>query len=156
SIARLLQRVGRAGHQLGGTPDGKVFPLSRNDLVECSALVDSVRRGELDAVAVPPAPLDILAQQVVAMCASESWAEDALFERVRRAYPYRALPRERFDAVLSMLADGFNTSRGRRSALIRRDAVTREIQGRKAARLVALMNGGAIPDNADYRVVLEP
>ncbi len=156
SIARLLQRVGRAGHQLGGTPDGKVFPLSRNDLVECAALVDSVRRGELDAVTVPPAPLDVLAQQVVAMAACESWDEDALFERVRRAYPYRALPRERFDAVLTMLADGFNTSRGRRSALIRRDPVTRQLQGRKAARLVALTNGGAIPDNADYRVVLEP
>jgi ATP-dependent helicase Lhr and Lhr-like helicase len=156
SIARLLQRVGRAGHQLGGTPDGKVFPLSRNDLVECSALVDSVRRGELDAVSVPPAPLDVLAQQVVAMAACESWDEEALFERVRRAYPYRALPRERYEAVLDMLADGYNTSRGRRSALIRRDAVTRQIQGRKAARLVALTNGGAIPDNADYRVVLEP
>jgi len=156
SIARLLQRVGRAGHQLGGTPDGKVFPLSRNDLVECSALVDSVKRGELDAVAVPPAPLDILAQQVVAMAACESWDEEQLFERVRRAYPYRQLGRERFDAVLTMLADGYNTSRGRRSALIRRDAVTHQVQGRKAARLVALMNGGAIPDNTDYRVVLEP
>jgi ATP-dependent Lhr-like helicase len=156
SIARLLQRVGRAGHQLGGTPDGKLFPLSRNDLVECSALLDSVTRGELDAVVVPPAPLDILAQQVVAMAACESCDEDALFARVRRAYPYRELPRERFEAVLSMLADGYNTSRGRRSALIRRDAVTRQIQGRKAARLVALTNGGAIPDNTDYRVVLEP
>jgi ATP-dependent Lhr-like helicase len=156
SIARLLQRVGRAGHQLGGTPDGKVFPLSRNDLVECAALVDSIKRGELDAIAVPAAPLDILAQQLVAMAAAESWDEQALFERVRRAYPYRELPRERFEAVLRMLVDGYNTSRGRRAALIRRDAVTHQIQGRKAARLVALTNGGAIPDNADYRVVLEP
>ncbi|HKO94560.1 MAG TPA: DEAD/DEAH box helicase, partial [Polyangiaceae bacterium] len=156
SIARLLQRVGRAGHQLGGTPDGRVFPLSRNDLVECAALVDAVRRRELDAVDVPAAPLDILAQQIVAMAAGESWDEDALFERVRRAYPYRALGRTDFDAVLTMLAEGYNTSRGRRSALIRRDAVTRQIQGRKAARLVSLTNGGAIPDNTDYRVVLEP
>jgi ATP-dependent Lhr-like helicase len=156
SIARLLQRVGRAGHQLGGTPDGKVFPLSRNDLVECAALVDSVKRGELDAVAVPPAPLDILAQQLVAMAAAENWDEEQLFQRVRRAYPYRDLPRERFEAVLRMLVDGYNTSRGRRAALIRRDAVTNQIQGRKAARLVALTNGGAIPDNTDYKVVLEP
>jgi ATP-dependent Lhr-like helicase len=122
SIARLLQRVGRAGHQLGGTPDGKVFPLSRNDLVECAALVDSIKRGELDAIAVPAAPLDILAQQLVAMAAAENWDEQALFERVRRAYPYRELPRERFEAVLRMLVDGYNTSRGRRAALIRRDA----------------------------------
>ncbi len=156
SIARLLQRVGRAGHQLGGVPDGRVFPLSRNDLVECAALVDSVRRGELDAISAPRAPLDILAQQIVAMAAAEDWQEEALFERVRRSYPYRELERERFDAVLGMLANGFNTARGRRSALIRHDAVTRQIQGRKSARLIALTNGGAIPDNTDYRVVLEP
>jgi ATP-dependent helicase Lhr and Lhr-like helicase len=156
SIARLLQRVGRAGHQLGGVPVGRVFPLSRNDLVECAALVDSVRRGELDATAVPRAPLDILAQQIVAMAAAEDWSDTALYERVRRSYPYRDLARERFDAVLAMLANGWNTSRGRRSALIRHDPVTGQVQGRKAARLVSLTNGGAIPDNADYRVVLEP
>jgi ATP-dependent Lhr-like helicase len=156
SIARLLQRVGRAGHQLSGVPDGKLFPLSKNDLVECAALVDSVRRGELDAVLEPRAPLDILAQQVVAMAAAEDWSEEALFERVRASYSYRDLAREQFDKVLDMLANGWSTSRGRRSALIRHDAVTRRVQGRKAARLTALTNGGAIPDNADYRVVLEP
>jgi ATP-dependent Lhr-like helicase len=156
SIARLLQRVGRAGHQLGGVPVGKVFPLSRNDLIECAALLDSVQRGELDQVTVREAPLDILAQQVVAMAAAEDLTEDELFERVTRSYPYRSLPRERFDAVLGMLAEGFRTSRGRRSALVRHDRVTRRVQGRKAARLVALTNGGAIADNTDYRVVLEP
>jgi ATP-dependent helicase Lhr and Lhr-like helicase len=156
SIARLLQRVGRAGHQLGGVPVGKLFPLSRNDLVECVALLDSVGRGELDRVAARDAPLDILAQQIVAMASAEDLTETQLFERVTRSYPYRALLRERFDAVLDMLAEGFRTSRGRRSALIRHDRVTRQVQGRKAARLVALTNGGAIADNTDYRVVLEP
>ncbi|HTV20915.1 MAG TPA: DEAD/DEAH box helicase, partial [Polyangiaceae bacterium] len=156
SIARLLQRVGRAGHQLDGVPMGKVFPLSRNDLVECAAVLDSVRRGELDRVVVREAPLDILAQQIVAMAAAEDVSEDALFERVRRSYPYHALDRERFDAVLEMLAQGFRTSRGRRAALIRHDRVTQLVQGRKAARLTALTNGGAIADNTDYRVVLEP
>jgi ATP-dependent helicase Lhr and Lhr-like helicase len=156
SIARLLQRVGRAGHQLDGVPVGKVFPLSRNDLVECAALIDSVRRGELDRVSVRHAPLDILAQQVVAMTAAEDIADDLLFQRVQNSYPYRELSRERFDAVLDMLAEGFRTSRGRRSALIRHDRVTRLVQGRKAARLTALTNGGAIADNTDYRVVLEP
>jgi ATP-dependent Lhr-like helicase len=156
SIARLLQRVGRAGHQLDGVPVGKVFPLSRNDLVECAALVDSVRRGELDQVCVREAPLDILAQQIVAMAAAEDVSEEALFERVRRSYPYQSLDRERFDAVLDMLAQGFRTSRGRRAALIRHDRVTQLVQGRKAARLTALTNGGAIADNTDYRVVLEP
>ena len=156
SIARLLQRVGRAGHQLGGIPDGKLFPLSRNDLVECAALVDCVARGELDAVRETQAPLDILAQQIVAMAASEDLDEEVLFERVRRAHPFRKLERVRHDAVIDMLSNGHVTSRGRRSALIRRDPVTRQIQGRKAARLVALTNGGAIPDNTDYRVVLEP
>jgi ATP-dependent Lhr-like helicase len=156
SIARLLQRVGRAGHQLEGVPVGKVFPLSRNDLVECAAACDSVRRGELDRVSARQAPLDILAQQIVAIAAAEDVSEDALFERVRRSYSYQALTRERFDAVLGMLAEGFRTSRGRRAALIRHDRVTRLVQGRKAARLVALTNGGAIADNTDYRVVLEP
>jgi ATP-dependent Lhr-like helicase len=156
SIARLLQRVGRAGHQLEGVPVGRLFPLSRNDLVECAALCDSVRRGELDRVDVRQSPLDILAQQIVAMAAAEDVSEDVLFERVCRSYPYRSLPRERFDAVLGMLAEGFRTSRGRRAALIRHDRITRLVQARKAARLVALTNGGAIADNTDYRVVLEP
>jgi ATP-dependent helicase Lhr and Lhr-like helicase len=156
SIARLLQRVGRAGHQLDGIPFGKIFPLSRNDLVECAALCDSVRRGELDRIAARRAPLDILAQQIVATAAAEDISDDALFERVRLSYPYRHLERERFDAVLDMLAEGFRTSRGRRAALVRHDHMTRLVQGRKAARLVALTNGGAIADNTDYRVVLEP
>jgi ATP-dependent helicase Lhr and Lhr-like helicase len=156
SIARLLQRVGRAGHQLGGVPAGKLFPLSRNDLVECAALLDSVRRGELDSVSARQAPLDILAQQIVAMAAAEDLDEDALFERVRRSHSYRELPRERFDAVLEMLATGFRTRSGQRRALIRHDRVTRRVQGRKGARLTALTNGGAIADNTDYRVVVEP
>jgi ATP-dependent Lhr-like helicase len=156
SIARLLQRVGRAGHQLGGLPVGKLFPLSRNDLVECAALLDSVQRGELDQVVVRQAPLDILAQHIVAMTSAEDLTQSELFDRVTRSHSYRSLTRERFDAVLEMLAEGFNTSRGRRSALIRHDRVTERVQGRKSARLTALTNGGAIADNTDYRVVLEP
>lgn len=156
SIATLLQRVGRSGHTVGGFPKGRFFPLSRDELVECSALIDSVRRGELDRLAIPEQPLDILAQQIVASVASEEWTEDALFELVRCAYPYRNLSRPEFDAVVRMLAEGFTTRRGRRSAYLHHDAVNHRLRPRRAARLIALTSGGAIPDNADYDVILEP
>jgi ATP-dependent Lhr-like helicase len=156
SIAALLQRVGRSGHHKGGVPEGRIFPLSRDDLVECAALLDCVRRGELDAIDAVKAPLDILAQQIVATVANEDWSEDALFELARRTYPFRALEKSDFEAVLEMLAEGFSSRRGRRGALIRRDKVGGRVQGRAGARLTALTSGGAIPDNADYRVVLEP
>jgi ATP-dependent Lhr-like helicase len=156
SIAALLQRVGRSGHHKGGVPEGRIFPLSRDDLVECAALLDCVRRGELDAIDAVSSPLDILAQQIVATVANEDWSEDALFELARRSYPFRNLQKSDFEAVLEMLAEGFSSRRGRRGALIRRDKVGGRVQGRAGARLTALTSGGAIPDNADYRVVLEP
>ncbi len=156
SIATLLQRVGRAGHHRGGMPKGRIFPLSRDELVECLATVRSLRQGELDCIEMPDKPLDVLAQQIVACAACEDWNEGELFELIRAAWPYRDLTREEFDDVLRMLADGFSTKRGRRGALVHHDAVNHRVRGRRGARLVALTSGGSIPDNADYRVVLEP
>ena len=156
SIASFLQRVGRSGHAVDGVPKGRLFPLSRDELVECAALLDSVRRGELDRLTIPEQPLDVLAQQIVAEVAAREWAEDELYALVRRAWPYRALGREDFAAVVAMLAEGFSTRRGRRGALIHHDAVNRVLRGRRGARLTALTSGGTIPDNADYQVVLEP
>ncbi|MGB6285899.1 MAG: DEAD/DEAH box helicase, partial [Xanthobacteraceae bacterium] len=156
SIAGFLQRVGRSGHAVTGTPKGRLFPLSRDDLVECAALLDSVRRGELDRVAIPYQPLDVLAQQIVAEVAAQDWREDALYLRFRRAWPFRELARKDFDAVVQMLADGFATRRGRRGALIHRDAVHQMLRARRGARTTALTSGGTIPDTADYRVLLEP
>ncbi len=156
SIAAFLQRVGRAGHQVGGVPKGRLFPTSRDDLIECTAMLDSVRRGELDALIMPPAPLDVLAQQIVAEVASREWDEDALFELVKRAWPYAALSRKDYDDVLQMLAEGFSTRYGNRAAYLHRDAVHRRLRGRKGARLAATMSGGTIPDTADFQVLLEP
>ena len=156
SIASFLQRVGRSGHSIDGTPKGRLFPLSRDELVECAALLDSVRRGELDRLEIPEQPLDVLSQQVVAEVAAREWGEDELFALVRRAWPYRALARDDFAAVVGMLAEGFTTRRGRRGALIHYDAVNRVLRSRRGARLTALTAGGTIPDNADYQVLLEP
>ena len=156
SIAAFLQRAGRSGHAVNGTPKARLFPTSRDDLVECAALLDCVRRGELDALFVPPAPLDVLAQQIVAEVAAQEWNEDALFDLVRRAHPYRELTRTQFDETIRMLADGFTTRRGARAAYIHRDAVHRQLRARRGARLTSITSGGAIPDTADYLVVLEP
>ncbi|MBV8537352.1 MAG: DEAD/DEAH box helicase, partial [Alphaproteobacteria bacterium] len=156
SIASFLQRVGRSGHAVDGTPKGRLFPLSRDELVECTALLDSVRRGELDKLEIPERPLDVLAQQIVAETAAREWTEDELFALIRRAWPYRDLPRADFDAAVAMLAEGFSTRRGRRGSLLHHDAVNHELRGRRGARLTALTSGGTIPDNADYRVQLEP
>ena len=156
SIASLLQRVGRAEHKRGGLPKGRIFPLSRDELVECAALLRCVRRGELDRLSIPEKPLDVLAQQIVAAASAEDWDENEFFDLVRSSWPYRNLTREEFDSVVEMLAEGFSTKRGRRSALIHHDAVNHRLRGRRGARLVALTSGGAIPDNADYRVILDP
>jgi ATP-dependent helicase Lhr and Lhr-like helicase len=155
-IATFLQRVGRSGHAVDGTPKGRLFPLSRDELVECAALIDSVRRGELDHLTIPEGPLDVLAQQIVAEVAAQEWSEDQLYALIRRSWPFRELQREDFAAVVGMLAAGFATRRGRRGALIHHDAVNRVLRGRRGARLVALTSGGTIPDNADYQVMLEP
>ena len=156
AIATFLQRVGRSGHAVDGTPKGRLFPLSRDELVECAALLDSVRRGELDQLTIPKGPLDVLAQQIVAETAAQEWSEDALYALFRRSWPYRDLQRKDFAAVVAMLAGGFTTRRGRRGALIHHDAVNNRLRGRRGARLVALTSGGTIPDNADYQVLLEP
>ena len=156
SIAAFLQRAGRSGHSIDGTPKARLFPATRDDLIECTALLDCVRRGELDALILPPQPLDVLAQQIVAEVACTEWGEDALYALVRRAHPYRELARADFDAVVRMLAEGFATQRGARAAYIHRDAVHRQLRARRGARLTALTSGGTIPDTADYKVVLEP
>ncbi len=149
SIATFLQRVGRAGHSLGRVPQGRIFPLTLDELVESAALLRCVREGLLDRTPAPPKPLDILAQQIVAACATEAWSEDELFDRVRRAWPYRDLPRADFDDVVAL------HTRGRR-ALLHRDGVQGRLMGTRRARLAALLSGGAIPDTADYQVRLEP
>src|SRR5713101_2656114 len=156
AISTLLQRIGRSNHTVSGFPKGRVFPLSRDELVECAALLDSVRRGELDRLEIPEQPFDILAQQIVAAVAPEEWTEDALFETIRGAYPYRNLARADFDAVVRMLSEGFTTRRGRRGACLHHDAVNHRLRARKGARLAAITSGGAIPDTADYRVIMEP
>jgi len=156
SIASFLQRVGRSGHAVDGTPKGRLFPLSRDELVECVALLDSVRRGELDRLSIPQQPLDVLAQQIVAEVATREWHEDDLYALMKHAWPFRDLAREDFAAIVDMLADGFSTRRGRRGALIHHDAVNRLLRGRRGSRLTAITAGGTIPDNADYQVLLEP
>ncbi|HEX5759068.1 MAG TPA: DEAD/DEAH box helicase [Thermoanaerobaculia bacterium] len=156
SIAGLLQRVGRSGHHLAGLPKGRVFPTSRDELVECAALLDAVRRGELDRLHIPEKPLDVLAQQMVAAVAAEEWSEDDLYALVRRAWPYRDLARAELDELVAMLAQGFHTRRGRRSAYLHHDAVNGRLRARRGARMTALTSGGAIPDTADYDVLLEP
>src|SRR5690606_36582568 len=156
SIATLLQRAGRSGHAVGGVPRARLFPQTRNELVECAALLDCVRRGELDALRIPQATLDVLAQQIVAETACQEWDEDALFELVRRAGPYAHLPRDRFGEVVNMLAEGFTTRRGPRAGHVHRDAVHHRLRERRGARMLALTSGGTIPDTGDYAVVLEP
>ncbi|MGD1094752.1 MAG: DEAD/DEAH box helicase, partial [Bryobacteraceae bacterium] len=156
SIAVALQRVGRAGHWVGALPKGRLFATTRDELVECAALVRAIRAGELDRLEIPAAPLDILAQQIVAAAAGEDLTEDDLFSLVRRAYPYRDLERRDFDAVVEMLSEGIATSRGRRGALLHHDQVNHRIRGRRGARLTAITCGGAIPETAQYQVIAEP
>ncbi len=156
SIGALLQRVGRSGHSIGGTPKGRLFPLSRDELCDCAALLDSVRRGELDQIAIPEKPLDVLAQQIVAEAAWQEWPEHKLRTLYQRAYPYRNVTPHEFNELVLMLSDGFHTQRGRRSAHLHYDAVNGMVRGRRGAALAAVTSGGAIPDTADYTVMLEP
>lgn len=156
AIATFLQRVGRSGHGVAALPKGRLFPLSRDDLVECAALLDAVRREELDLIRLQGPALDVLAQQVVAEVACREWPVAELYEVLRRAWPYRELSRATFDQVVQMLADGYTTRRGRHSLHIHHDAVNGRLRGRAGARLTAITNGGAIPDQFDYDVVLLP
>jgi ATP-dependent helicase Lhr and Lhr-like helicase len=156
SIAAALQRIGRAGHWVGAIPCGRIFATTRDELVECAALVRAIRHGELDRLEIPRNALDILAQQMVAACATREWGEDELFDFVRRAAPYRTLDHIDFDAVVAVLSEGIATSRGHSGAYLHRDAVNRKLRARRGARLAAITSGGAIPDNASYQVVTEP
>ena len=156
NIATFLQRVGRSGHGIEATPKGRLFPLSRDDLVECAALFDAVRRGELDTLSLVEQPLDVLAQQIVAEVASREWETAELLALVRNAWPYRGLDSQAFESVVDMLANGFTTRRGRRSAFVHWDRVNGRLRARRGARMTALTNAGTIAENADYAVVLEP
>ena len=156
SMATFLQRVGRSGHHKGGLPKGRLFPMTRDELVECCALLAGVRAGRLDTLSPPVAPLDILAQQVVAECAAARWREDDLYSLVRRAAPYADLTREAFDEVVTLVSEGIATGRGRRGAYVHRDQINGELSGRRGARLAALTSGGAIPETGDYRVLADP
>ncbi len=156
AIAVTLQRVGRSGHWRGAVPKGRLFATTRDDLLECAALVRAIREGDLDRLMIPDSPMDVLAQQIVAACSAEEWDEDELFALVRRAYPYRNLARQAFEAILEMLSEGIAAKRGRYGAYIHRDRVNRKLRARRGARLAAITSGGAIPDNSLYAVVAEP
>jgi len=156
SIAVALQRVGRAGHWRGAIPKGRFFPTTRDELIECAALVRAIQEGDLDRLIIPEAALDVLAQQIVAMCSAEEWNEDELFAVVTRAYPYRTLERKDFEDLLTMLSDGIVAQRGRFGAYLYRDRVNRQLKARRGSRMIAIMNGGAIPETALYTVVAEP
>jgi ATP-dependent helicase Lhr and Lhr-like helicase len=156
AISVALQRVGRAGHWRGAIPKGRIFATTRDELVECAALIRAIRQGGLDRLEIPPAPMDILAQQIVAMCAAEDWGEDELYRAVRKAYPYRDLERAKFDAIVEMLSEGIAARRGRYGAYLHRDRVNGVVRARRGARLAAITSGGAIPENALYSVVAMP
>ena len=156
SVSVLLQRIGRAGHWRGAVSKGRIFATTRDELLESAALVRAIRQGELDRIEIPDAPMDILAQQIVAMCAAEDWSEDELFHIVRRAYPYRNLVRAEFDAVVEMLSEGIAGSRARYAAYLHRDRVNGRVRARRGSRLAAITSGGAIPDNALYAVLAQP
>jgi ATP-dependent Lhr-like helicase len=156
SIAAALQRVGRAGHWRGAIPKGRLFATTRDELIECAAVVSAIGKGDLECIEIPQNPLDILAQQIVAETSAVDWNEDELFDCFRTAWPYHHLPRERFDEIVAMLSDGITTQRGRSGAMLHRDQVNHRIRGRRGARLAAMTSGGAIPDNANYTVVAEP
>jgi ATP-dependent helicase Lhr and Lhr-like helicase len=156
SISVAWQRIGRAGHWHGAIPKGRIFATTRDDLVESAALVHAMREGDLDRIVIPDAPLDVLAQQIVAMCACEDWNEDELFASLRRSYPYRELSRPDFDSIIEMLSEGINARRGRYGAYLLRDRVNRRLHGRRGSRRAAITSGGAIPDNSLYSVIAEP
>ncbi len=156
SIAAFLQRVGRSGHSVNKTPKGRLFPLTCDELVECVAIMEAIRHGELDKIIMPEKPLDILAQQIVAESSARDFTEDELYALVTKAYPYRELSRKEFDEVIAMLAEGYNGRSGRKNAYLYHDIVNGKIKARKNAKLTAIMSGGAIPDTFDYDVMLDP
>ncbi|MGH9210636.1 MAG: DEAD/DEAH box helicase [Acidimicrobiales bacterium] len=156
SIATFLQRVGRSNHSRAGTPKGRLYPMTRDELIECTALLTAVRAGRLDSIELARLPLDIAAQQIVAEVAAQEWRTADLYDLVRRAAPYTGLDRGQFDQVVELVADGIETGRGRRGAYLHHDTVNGELRGRRGARLAAATSGGAIPETGDYRVVADP
>jgi ATP-dependent Lhr-like helicase len=156
SIAVALQRIGRSGHWVGAKPKGRLFATTRDELIECAAVFSAIHKGDLEHIEIPQNALDVLAQQIVAAAASESWKEDDLYALFCSAFPYRNLAREDFNAVIEMLSEGIATSRGRSSSLLHRDQVNGRVKGRRGARLAAITSGGAIPENASYAVIAEP
>ena len=156
AVAVAMQRVGRAGHWRGAIPKGRFFATTRDDLLETAALIRKMRAGELDRLEIPDSPTDVLMQQIVACCGAEPWREDALYNVLRRAYPYRELSREHFDELLVLLHEGIESSRGRYGAYLLRDGIQRELHPRRGARMIAIANGGAIPDTSIFAVILQP
>ena len=156
SISVGLQRIGRAGHWRGAVPKGRIFATTRDELLECAALVRAIRQGDLDRIAIPQSPMDILTQQIVAMCAAEEWNEDQLFHTVRRAYPYQDLTRADFDEIVQMLSEGIASTRGRYGAYLHHDSVNGILRARRGSRLAAITSGGAIPENSLYTVIAQP
>ncbi len=156
SFATFLQRVGRSNHSRTGVPAGRLYPTTRDELVECAALLRGARSGQLDRLVMPSCPLDILAQQVVAECSAAEWAEEDMLAMVRGAAPFASVSAEDFADVAALMSDGIRTGRGRRAAYLHRDQVNGTLKGRRGARLAALTSGGAIPELGDYRVVAEP
>ena len=156
AVAVAMQRVGRAGHWRGAVPKGRLFATTRDDLLEQAALVRKMRAGELDRLEVPPQPIDVLMQQIVACVGAEPWEEDALYNVLRRAYPYRNLTRELFDEIVKLLSEGIESSRGRYGAYLLRDGVHGQLHPRRGSRSIAISNGGAIPDTALFNVILQP
>lgn len=155
NIATFLQRIGRSGHALGLIPKGRLFALTRDELFECMAVMRAIRAGRLDIVPIPVAPLDVLAQQIVAEVACQEWGSDELFALVRRAAPYRNLPRREFDRVVQILSEGMTAESGRNRVFLHHDQVGRRLRARPVARMAAIANAGAIPEVFSIRVVTE-
>lgn len=156
AVAVAMQRVGRAGHWRGAIPKGRLFATTRDDLLEQAALVRKMRAGELDQLEIPPQPIDVLMQQIVACVGAEPWDEDTLYNVVRRAYSYRNLSRDLFDEIVKLLSEGIESSRGRYGAYLLRDGVHGQLHPRRGSRSIAISNGGAIPDTALFNVILQP
>ena len=156
AISTCIQRVGRAGHWVGATPKGRLFCTTRDELVECAAVIHAMKQGHLDPIEIPSAPIDIVAQQIVAEVASQEWDEDELFALCTKAYPYRDLSREQFHSVIHMLSEGYVPGRRRQQAHVFHDRVQHRIRPKRGARLAAITSGGAIADTATYAVVAEP
>jgi len=156
SISGFLQRVGRSGHAVKATPKGRLFPLTRDDLVESMAILKAIDAGELDRIPILKHPLDVLSQQIIAEVAMRDWSAAELRSAMQRSWPYRDLSETDWQQTLNMVAEGYTTRRGRRGAYLHWDRINGQLRARKNARLSAVTNGGTIPDLFDYDVILQP